>query len=64
MFWKIYSIVEMQSRQWDSTVFNEAGNRGNQIVSKQPFLFYSEFVQVIWSRPITWTELGGVVSSV
>ena len=31
----------MQSRQWDSTVFNEAGNWGNQIESKQPFLFYS-----------------------
>jgi len=37
----------MQSRQWDSTVFNdaeEAQNRGNQIESKQPFLFYSEFL--------------------
>ena len=44
MFWKTYSIVGMQSRQWDSTVFNDtegAGNWGNQIESKQPFYFYS-----------------------
>ena len=36
------SIVGMQSRQLDSTVFNdaeEAGNGGNQIESKQPFVF-------------------------
>jgi len=45
MFWKIYSIVGMQSKQWDSTVLNdaeEAGNWGNQIESKQPSLFYSD----------------------
>jgi len=38
------SIVGMQSRQWDSTVFNdaeEAGNWCNQVESQQPFLFYS-----------------------
>jgi len=38
------SIVEMQSRQLDSTVSDdaeEAGNWGNQIESKQSFLFYS-----------------------
>jgi len=38
------SIVEMQSRPWDPTVLNDAeevGNWGNQIESKQPFLFYS-----------------------
>jgi len=42
MFWKIYSIVGMQSRQWVSTVFNDAENWnwGNQIESKQPFHFY------------------------
>jgi len=34
----------MQSRQWDSIVFNdieEEWNWGNQVESKQPFLFYS-----------------------
>jgi len=34
----------MQSRQWDSTVFNgaeEVDNWGNQTESKPPFLFYS-----------------------
>jgi len=32
----------MQSRQWDSTVFDDAeevGNWGNQIEPEQPFLF-------------------------
>jgi len=29
MSWKIYSIVGMQSRQWDSTVFNDAEEAGN-----------------------------------
>ena len=46
------SIVGMQSRQWDSTVFNDAeelGNWGNQIESKQPFLPYSvREISMMW----------------
>jgi len=41
------SIAGMHNRQWDSTVFNdveEPGNWGNQIESKQPFLFYSDIL--------------------
>jgi len=42
----------MQSRQWDSTVFNgaeEVGNWGNQIESKQPSLFTSRPHVAGWS---------------